>query len=181
MLLPLRMDSGRAGHAPFFTSDPNGASAWVALTVCQLHYISENSDNTKRKRKVVDKLYVILYNKLTKKNSSGRGRKEGQNTPLEYLYLVTRQADKYPNSSTRRQRCIFIRAEYFFWSLETDWIAAWRNRRSDVYRTSWETGKRIDYSRKIKIRISEADWKPERCRMRNIRSYLIFQIIASIK
>ena len=41
---------------------------------------SENSDNLKIFGKIVDKLHLVLYNKLTKKNK----RKEGQITPLEY-------------------------------------------------------------------------------------------------
>ena len=60
--------------------------------VGELHNLSEKSDNLNINRKVVDKLRLILYNKLTKKpnTSSLEERKEGQITPLEYLYLVTR-------------------------------------------------------------------------------------------
>ena len=60
--------------------------------VGELRNLSEKSDNLNINRKVVDKLRLILYNKLTKKpnTSSLEERKEGQITPLEYLYLVTR-------------------------------------------------------------------------------------------
>ena len=60
--------------------------------VGELRNLSEKSDNLNINRKVVDKLHLILYNKLTKKpnTSSLEERKEGQITPLEYLYLVTR-------------------------------------------------------------------------------------------
>ena len=60
--------------------------------VGELRNLSEKSDNLNINRKVVDKLCLILYNKLTKKpnTSSLEERKEGQITPLEYLYLVTR-------------------------------------------------------------------------------------------
>ena len=44
---------------------------------------SENSDNLKIFGKIVDKLHLVLYNKLTKKNK----RKGGQITPLEYLII----------------------------------------------------------------------------------------------
>ena len=44
---------------------------------------SENSENIKIFGKIVDKLHLVLYNKLTKKNK----RKEGQITPLEYLII----------------------------------------------------------------------------------------------